>query len=144
MKRIVASGVALAWSLPAAAQAPKQETPPVPTFCQDYVELAGDFAGIAKWFLIAALGLGIAYAVVETIKKSREPVKDARVDGQAGASTLKDVAEALKGLVEALSKASVWLALFACGMLLFWFAGHMVPAACSGEMTKPLPAASSS
>lgn len=103
------------------------------TFCQAYVKLAGDIAGIAKWFIIAALVLGIAFAIVETIKKYREqPAPQPKL----AAGAIKEVVDALKAFIEALASARAWLALFACGILGFWFAGAMLPTECKGDMTK--------
>ena len=135
MKQLLTSAFALTWAIPAAAQEPKQalnQESIRPTFCQDYVELAGDLAGIAKWFLIAALALGIAYAIVETIKKYQEEAAAPRMS----VSAVKEVVDALKTFVEALANARAWLAIFACGVLLFWVGGNMVPAACGGDMIK--------
>ena len=106
------------------------------TFCREYVELAGDLAGIAKVFLIAALVLGIAYAIVETIKKFREgPALTPRA--APGTSTIKELIEALKGFIEALAKAPAWLGLFGVGLLLFWVAGASLPDSCKAALNEP-------
>ena len=102
------------------------------TLCTDYIWYAGGFVAVARWFVIAALLLGIAYAIVETIKK----YKEAPAPGRLMAGTIKEVVDALKAFLEALAAARAWLALFACGLLLFWFAGHMLPTECQGEKMK--------
>lgn len=104
------------------------------TFCQDYVLSAGQITGLVWWFLIAALVLGLAFGIVELIRKFQEP-RSRSVRGVAP-STLKDLIDALKGFIEALSKAPAWIALFGIGLLLFWAAGNSIPDECKAEMNK--------
>lgn len=99
------------------------------TFCREYVELAGDLAGLAKIFLIAALVLGIAYGFVEVLKRYQE-TPAVRAGVAPNTTAIKEIAEAIKGLVEALAKAPVWLALFGVGLMIFWVAGSAIPAMC--------------
>jgi hypothetical protein len=105
-------------------------------FCKEYVELAGDVAGLGKAFLIAALVLGIIYAIVETIRKYTDPVAP-RTRAVAGTGAIKELIDALKGFLEALAKAPAWIALFGIGLLVFWAAGASVPEQCVGELNRP-------
>lgn len=105
------------------------------TFCREYVELAGDLASLGKIFLIAALVLGIAFGLVELLKKLQTP--PAVVTARVETSSLKDLIDALKGFIEAIAKAPAWIALFGIGLLLFWAAGASVPAKCEDELNKP-------
>jgi hypothetical protein len=92
-------------------------------FCDRYFTLGGDLAELAKWFLIAALLAAVASAIVEIINKyGASPAMRLA----PGATAIKDVAEALKELITALSAAPVWLGLFGAGVLLFWVPGNAV------------------
>lgn len=106
------------------------------TFCREYVELAGDLASLGKVFLIAALVLGIAFGLVELLKKFQTPATVV-VTEDVETSSLKDLIDALKGFIEAIAKAPAWIALFGIGLLLFWAAGASVPAKCEDALNKP-------
>lgn len=51
------------------------------------------------------------------------------------ATAIKDVAEALKEPIAALSAATVWLALFGAGIMLFWLPGNALEG-CPASMNK--------
>jgi hypothetical protein len=115
---------------------------PKPSFCSDYVLFSNELLRLVWWFFIAALVLGIAYAIVETIKKAME--KSAPGGRQEAGGTLKDLIDALKAFFEALASARAWLALFACGLLLLLVAGHGIPGNCSEAMKAEYVKAASS
>jgi hypothetical protein len=100
-----------------------------PTFCHEYAKLALDLAGWAKYFLVAALVLGIVYGLVEVIKRYQA----APPQPKAAPSALKDLIDSLKAFLEALSNAPAWLALFGVGLLLFWGVGAAVPDGCQNS-----------
>lgn len=105
-------------------------------FCTGYVPAGLEMAGLARWFLWAALAAGLVAMVLETIAKAREALAANAADGAPAPRTLtplKEVFEALKGLVEALAKAPIWLALFAVGIVAFWVPGSAVSGACGSE-----------
>jgi hypothetical protein len=133
---------------PFLAVAQNTQTPPAPpaaprhSFCSDYVLFSNELLGLVWWFFIPALVLGIAYAIVETVKKFME--ESAPGGRKEDAGTLKDLIEALKAFFEALASARAWLALFACGLLLLLVAGHGVPANCGDAMKAEYVKAASS
>jgi hypothetical protein len=95
------------------------------TFCATYLSLGGDLAHWAKWFIVAALVVAVISALTEVIKAYRAP-PTGRLAPAPAATAIKDVAEALKSLITALSTAPIWLALFGAGVLLFWVPGNAV------------------
>ena len=107
------------------------------TFCEDYVKAAGDIADLAYWFIGAALLIGILHGFVEIVKKYRTPPNAPRVQQAA----LKDLIDALKGLIEALASAPAWIALFAFGLVLFFAVGTSIPTKCEAEMNQPYASA---
>jgi|GEM_PF-4719152 len=109
------------------------------TFCQHYVRLAGDLASLGRPFVIAALILGIAFGIAETMARFRAPAAPAQTARGLADSPLKDLIDALKGFLEALAKAPAWIAMMGVGVLLFWAAAATVPATCLPEMNKPSP-----
>ena len=99
------------------------------TFCEDYIGVAGSVLDLAYWFVVAALVLGIAYGIAELFKKPQVP-------GPKVQSSLKDLIDALKGLIQAVASAPAWIALFAFGLVLFWAAAS-IPPECEDEMNQP-------
>jgi hypothetical protein len=108
------------------------------TFCGDYIHLAGGLAGLTYYFLIAALVLGIAYGVVELIKKYQA----APPPQKAAAGAIKDLIDSLRAFLEALAKAPAWLGLFGVGVILFWVVAAAVPGECNNAFNDPYPASS--
>lgn len=92
-------------------------------FCTRYIALGGDIAGLSKLFLIAALLVAVAFAIVDLIVRYRAPAWPMAFDGASPAS-LKDLVEAIKDLVAAIASAPIWIALFAAGIFLFWVPGN--------------------
>lgn len=49
------------------------------SFCERYLDVAGDLAGVGKWFLIVALALGVVAVVIKAYldlhKPAGQPVK---------------------------------------------------------------------
>jgi len=94
-------------------------------FCKTYLGLGGELAGLAKWFLIAALAAAVVAVAIEVMNSYRAPAAP-RLAPAPAPTAIKDLAEALKSLITALSSAPVWLALFGAGVLLFWVPGNAV------------------
>lgn len=103
------------------------------TFCEDYVAVAGSLLDLAYGFVLAALVAGIVYAGVEIYKKSKAPPPPG---DRVAQSSLKDLIDALKGLIQALASAPAWIALFAFGLVLYAGAGMLVPETCEEEMNE--------
>lgn len=111
-------------------------------FCGDY---ASTMLGLGWWFLVAALVVGAAGAAVLVYRTAVPPVTGGGGDEAGGAAGLQAFADALKGLIEAFSKAPTWLAMLGGGVLLLWMAGNAVPQQCyalerSASAPAPAPA----
>lgn len=105
------------------------------SFCERYPILMLEYG---RWFLLAALIIGTAAAAAAVYISLRppSPAPAQPQGGEAGgAAALQSVVDALKGLIEAFSKAPTWLAMFGGGILLLWMAGTVSPEFC------PSPAA---
>lgn len=75
---------------------------------------------LALAFLIASLVLASASALLTLIQAMKTPA--ARSAAFAGEMPAAPFIDALKGLVEALTKAPAWFAIFLAGVLLLWMA----------------------
>ena len=107
----------------------------VADFCRHYAELGFN---LAWWFLYASLALAALAALIGLIGSLRRPpAMTESVDGGAESAGVAFVG-ALKGLIEALTAAPIWLAMFACGALMFWLAG-LRPELCSPPAPPPPP-----
>lgn len=112
-------------------------------FCADYATLSFD---LAWWFLVGAL----LAAAVETGVALWSKLVAARSAPRADPSRATDadsvakLLEALKGLLEALTKLPAWVAIFLAGLALLWMAGQR-PEICvpqvGAETPRPAPPA---
>lgn len=100
-------------------------------FCSRYATLTLDYAG---WFLLLALVIGLAGAVVGFINSLRTPAPPPTGKNEAGGGTLATTIDAIRAMVEAFSKAPVWIAMLGGGILLLWMAGNA--GACSGILDR--------
>ena len=94
----------------------------LPQFCLGFIEL---FFWGAAFILVLATGAGIAYVNVELAAR-KKAIDAGKIDSQSGGG----FPDAAKALVEALSKAPVWLGLFVQGLLLIWVASNEIPKVC--------------
>lgn len=117
----------------------------LPDFCLNWINW---FFHIGNAVLMLSTLAGLIYAGVEIYAKTKAIGKLSTDKEAAGGFP-----EAAKALVEALSKAPVWLGLFIGGLLLLWVAANEVPKVCrtpaaetdkaqksSGGMEPPPPA----
>ena len=101
------------------------------TFCQDYLTLGVEVARLGRWFLIAALALGVGYAAAELWQRLKPaPAGGGGLRGRITGLDIKTLADALRELVVTLATAPVWLALMAVGLLTFALVGLSVPEPC--------------
>lgn len=99
-------------------------------FCKNWVDW---FLLLAWWMLIAGLVLGVGYVVVDLLSKWNARKAIANRTGAEAAEILP----ALGGLIEALTKAPSWFALFAAGLGLIWVASSQIPDMCRQKVTTP-------
>lgn len=83
------------------------------------------FLNLAYWTLVAAAVLGALYVVAAVIAAFRRP-PPAALDREGGGGVI----EAVTGLIETLTKAPAWFALFVAGLALVWVASSQIPAIC--------------
>ena len=101
-------------------------------FCDRYALL---MLAYGRWFLLVGLLIGIAGAVAMLVNLFRQPARPAATAEEglaAGPAGVAVVADAIKGVVQAFSRAPIWLAMFGVGALLLWMAGNAVPSYCTG------------
>ena len=99
-------------------------------FCSRYATLTLDYAG---WFLLLALLIGLAGAVVGFINSLRTKTSPPPAGAnEAGGGALATTIDAIRAMVEAFSKAPVWIAMLGGGILLLWMAGNA--GACAGTL----------
>jgi hypothetical protein len=96
-------------------------------FCSRYATLTLDYA---RWFLLLALLIGLAGAVIGFINSLRTPTPPVPGVNEAGGGPLTNTIDAIRNMVEAFSKAPVWVAMLGGGILLLWLAGSA--GGCSG------------
>lgn len=105
-------------------------------FCEDYSRTLLNYG---EGFLVAALVIGAVGAIVAAVaafKASKRSLTTTEsVVPVPGDPT--PIIEAIKGLVESFSKAPIWLAMFGCGLLLMWMAGHAGPGYCNNNAPDP-------
>jgi len=87
------------------------------TLCDNIADFAYDWG---SWFIIVSLLVAVGLAVVEGIVRLRPPTGTAKAIGDADG--LPKLLEALKGVLEALAKLPVWVAMFLAGFALLWLA----------------------
>ena len=98
-------------------------------FCDRYALL---MLAYGRWFLLVGLLMGIAVGAAMLVKLFRQPnVPVSNEEGVADVG-IAAAADALKGVVQAFSRAPIWLAMFGVGALLLWMAGNAVPSYCTG------------
>lgn len=99
----------------------------VADFCDSYAPVAFN---IGKWSMIAGLVLGAVLAIFAAVTTVVMPSAAKTATANSGAGP---VLTALKGLIEALSNAPPWIALFGGGLALFWIAGTVQPDMCKTD-----------
>lgn len=97
-------------------------------FCANYAPL---LLSLGKWFVVAALIIGALLGAVRIINAYRQRENDPDEDVWARTPTpWQTIIAAIAGLVDSLTKAPTWLAMFGGGLLLLWMAGNAVPQFC--------------
>ena len=91
--------------------------PKVLTLCDNIAKFAYDWGSA---FIIVSLFVAVGLAIVEGIVRLRKPAGDAGI--AADADGLTKTLDALKGVLEALAKLPVWVAMFLAGFALLWLA----------------------
>jgi hypothetical protein len=99
-------------------------------FCKGYLELAVQVAWLGKAFLIAALALGVFYALAELAQRVASKTQRDGLRGLVTGLDIKTLADALRELIATLAVAPIWLALMAIGLLTFALVGVSVPEQC--------------
>ena len=94
-------------------------------FCQDYA-YAAYYLGLI--FIAIAVALVAAAAIRLLMKPEQRLMQSEVVNGPASAFVA-----ALKGLIEAVAGAPMWLGAFATGAFLLWMSVNTLPQACWGE-----------
>lgn len=94
----------------------------LPDFCLNWITWFFLFASVV---LIVATISGLHYVCVE-IEAKKKAIGKLSTDKEAAGS----FPDAAKALVEALSKAPVWLGLFVGALLLLWVAANEIPKVC--------------
>lgn len=99
-------------------------------FCTGYTMLG---FSLARWFLIVAL----VVAVLETgltlwskVAAARAAPEGSPARAAADSAAIAKLLEALKGLLEALTKLPAWIAIFLAGLALLWISSQQ-PDACA-------------
>lgn len=92
--------------------------------CDRYVDLMLDFAW---WFLLGALIIGAIGAIVMVWNSLRLQTPPA----EGGGGQFQQAVDAVRALIEALSKAPTWIAMLGGALLLLWMAGSAI-SACAG------------
>ena len=93
-------------------------------FCSGYASLS---FGFARWFLFAALVALIAETLLALWSKFAAARATPQADPSRTATDLTAAAkllEALKGLLESLTKLPAWVAIFLAGLALLWMAAQ--------------------
>jgi hypothetical protein len=93
-------------------------------FCDRYAILLLEYG---RWFLLAALIIGIVGAIAAVYLSLKTPPAGG---DEGGGSALTSTIDAIKGLIESFSKAPTWLAMLGGALLLLWMAGNSVPDYC--------------
>ena len=91
--------------------------PKILTLCDNIADFAYDWG---SWFIIISLFVAVGLAIVEGIVRLRPDKGTTKMS--AGADGLSKTLEALKGVLEALAKLPVWVAMFLAGFALLWLA----------------------
>jgi len=106
--------------------------PWVADFCAAY---GPTILSLAKLFIWG----GLIFALIAALAEATASFKaSGQSSARAEAAGLPAIVEALKGLLQALAGAKVWLAMTIVGVLLLWMAGHSVPAVCVPTQTAGL------
>lgn len=100
----------------------------LPDFCLNWINW---FFIWASAVLIAATFSGLHYVCVE-IEAKKKAIGKLSTDKEAAGS----FPDAAKALVEALSKAPVWLGLFVGALLLLWVAANEIPKVCRAPVAE--------
>lgn len=123
-------------------------------FCTDHLD---GLLTIGKWFLWLSLAVAVFSQLVlwfATIRKALAGQQGANINESvpvtADATGIDKILEAAQGLVEALSNAPTWLAMFLCGLALVWLSLSQLDGTCAAaapadaaaaEAAAPAPAA---
>ena len=103
-------------------------------FCGTYLDIV---IVIAIIFLIVALLIGSISAINALIRVLRTPRVPGAMTEIGGLPGPGSVIDAIRGLVDALTRAPAWFALFLAGVLLFWLAGKAVGDQCRVTVQAP-------
>lgn len=111
-------------------------------FCTDHL---GGLLAIGKWFLWLSLAAAVFSQLVLWFAAIREALagkQGAHINESVPASAgIDKILEAAKGLVESLTKAPTWLAMFLCGLALVWLSLSQLDGRCAAAAPADAPAA---
>lgn len=111
-------------------------------FCTNHL---GSLLAIGKWFLWLSLAAAVFSQLVlwfATIREALAGKQGATINESVPASAgIDKILEAAKGLVEALTKAPTWLAMFLCGLALVWLSLSQLDGRCAPAAPADAPAA---
>jgi hypothetical protein len=83
------------------------------------------------WFLAAAIAIGVAGAVMALVEKLAALWAPDGGGGAHKAVPVNTLLDSIGKLIEALTKAPVWIAMFAAGLALLWVSADAVSTACT-------------
>jgi hypothetical protein len=110
---------------------PPKGAEPLPAWTLPFCEAYGpSILTLAKTFLWAGLLFALVAAVAEAVAAFKAGGQS-QLTTRDAAPGVPAIVDALKGLLEALKGANVWLALVVLGLLLMWMAGNAVPTFCT-------------